>query len=78
MSMFAAVAASFVNIPADNGMLTHGQYFRELLESSVPTARGWTDTRDTVADGTTRRAVYRHQMHTCLSGTSEIGHETKL
>ena len=32
MSMFAAVTASFVKIPADNGMLAHVQYFR------VPTA----------------------------------------
>ena len=78
MSVFAAVTASFIKIPADNRMLTHVQYLREQLERRVPTALGWTDTSDTFADGTTRRAVDRHQMHTCLSGINEIGHEIKL
>jgi hypothetical protein len=78
MSVFAAVTASFVKIPADNGMLTHVQYLRELLDSRVLTGLGWTDTRDMVADGTTKGAVDRQQLHTCMSGTSEIGHEVKL
>ena len=78
MSVFAAVTASFVKILADNGMLTHVQYLRELLDSRVLTALGWTDTRDMVADGTTKGAVDRQQLHTCMSGTNEIGHEVKL
>jgi hypothetical protein len=53
MSVFAAVTASFINIPADSGMLSHEQYLRELLDSRVLTAIWWTDTRDMVADGAT-------------------------
>ncbi len=70
MRVFAAVTASFVKIPADNGMLTHVQYLRELLDSRVLTALGWTDTRDMVADGTTKGTVDRHHLHTCKSGTN--------
>ena len=54
MSVFVAVAASFIKIPADNGMLSHVQYLRELLDSRVLTAICWTDTRDLVADGATK------------------------
>ena len=31
-----------------------------------------------VADGTTKGAADRQQLHTCMSGTNEIGHEVKL
>jgi hypothetical protein len=79
MSMFAAVTASFFfKIPVGNGMLTHVQYLRELLDSRAPTALGWTGTRNMVTIGTTTEAADRHQRHTCLIGTSEIGHEIKL
>jgi len=78
MSVFAAVTASFIKIPADNGMLSHVQYLRELLDSRVLTAICWTDTRDMVADGATKGSIDRKQVHTCLSGTSEINLEIKL
>ena len=54
--VFAAVTASFINIPADNGMLSHVEYMRQLLDCRVVTALGWTDTRDMVADGATKRS----------------------
>ena len=45
-SVFVVVTASFVKIPADNGMLSHVQYLREALDSRVLSALGWIDTRD--------------------------------
>ena len=54
MSVFAALTASFIKIPADNSMLSHVQSMRELVDCRVVTALGWTDTRDMVADGATQ------------------------
>ena len=78
MSVLAAVTASFIKTPADNGMLSHFQYMRELLDCRVVTALGRTDTRDMVADGATKGAVDRSLLHECMSGTSAIRHEVKL
>ena len=74
VSVSAAVTASFIKIPADNGMLSHVQCMRELLDCRVVTALGWTDTRDMVADGATKGAVDRNLLHECMSGTSAIRH----
>ena len=52
-SVCAAVAASCVKIPVDNGMLPHVQYLRALLDSRVITAICWTD----MADGAKKGAV---------------------
>ena len=78
--MFVAVTASFINIPVEkkDGMLSHVQYLRELLDSRVVTAICWTDTRDMVADGATKGSIYRIQIQICMTGTSEINHEVKL
>ena len=35
MSVYAAVSASFIKIPADNGMLSYIQYLRELLDNRI-------------------------------------------
>ena len=56
MSVFAVVTASFIKIPVDNGMLSHVQYLRELLDSRVISAVGWTDTRDMVATAPQKRS----------------------
>ena len=66
MSVFAAATASFIKIPIDNGMLSHVQYLRELLDSRGLTAICWTDTRDMVADGATKGSIDRRQMHICM------------
>jgi hypothetical protein len=78
MSVFAAVTASFIKIPADNGMLANIQYLRELLDNRILTAICWVDTRDMLADGATKGSVDRSQLHSCMSGTSIIAHELKL
>ncbi|MFM7983037.1 MAG: hypothetical protein ACKPKO_27310, partial [Candidatus Fonsibacter sp.] len=78
MSVFAAVTASFIKIPADNGMLSYVQHLRELLDTRVLTAIAWVDTRDMVADGATKGSVDRSQLHCCMNGTSTLAHELKL
>ena len=65
MSVFVACTASYIKIPADNAMLSHVQYVRELLGCRVISALGWSDTRDMLADGTTQRVVERE---TCCTG----------
>ncbi|MFM7983436.1 MAG: hypothetical protein ACKPKO_29340, partial [Candidatus Fonsibacter sp.] len=78
MSVFAAVTASSIKIPADNGMLSYVQHLRELLDSRVLTAIAWVDTRDMVADGATKGSVDRSQLHCCMNGESTLAHELKL
>ena len=78
MSVFAAVTASFIKLPADNGMLSHAQYLPVLLDSRVLTAICWTDTLDMVVDGATKGSIDRRQLHTCMNGTNVINHEIKL
>ena len=73
MSVFVAVTASLIKLPADNGMLSHAQYLRELLDCRVVTAIGLTDTRDMVAHGATNSVVDRSLLHECM-GTSAIRH----
>ena len=78
MSVYAALAASFIKIPADNGMLANIQYLRELLDNRILTAICWVDTRDMLADGATKGSVDRSQLHSCMHGTSIIAHEQAL
>ncbi|MFM7983651.1 MAG: hypothetical protein ACKPKO_30440, partial [Candidatus Fonsibacter sp.] len=78
MSVFAALTASFIKIPADNGMLSYVQHLRELLDSRVLTAIAWVDTRDMVADGATKGSVDRSHLHSCMNGASTLAHELKL
>ena len=78
MSVYAAVTASFIKIPADNGMLSNIQYLRELLDNRILTAICWVGTRDMLADGATKGSIDRSQLHSCMSGTSTIAHELKL
>eukprot|EP00969_Alexandrium_andersonii_P077927 3437109-Alexandrium_andersonii.AAC.1 len=77
MSVFAACTAGFVKIPADNGMLAHVQYLRELLDQRTLKALIWTDTRDMIADGATKGAVDRELLHLAMQGCCKIQHEMK-
>ena len=76
MSVYAAVTAPFINIPADNGMLSYIQYLREFLDNRILTAISWVDTRDMLADGATKGSIDKSQLHSCMSGTSTIAHNS--
>jgi hypothetical protein len=78
LSVYTAVTATFVKTPADNGVLVHCLYIRELLDHNVLTAIVWLDTRDMVADGLTKGAVDRIAIHDLMDGKIDVRHECKL
>ena len=77
LSVYASVTATFVKTPADNGVLIHCLYLRELLDNNVIWALIWQDTRDMLADGLTKGSVDRKAIHDCMDGLIEIKHECK-
>ena len=77
MSVFAAVTATFIKIPADNGVLVHCLYLRELLDFRVLEYLIWLDTRDMTADGLTKGAVDRLALHDAMQGGIKFLHEAK-
>ena len=78
MSVYAAVTATFIKIPAEKSLLSHIQYLRELLDTKVLEALIWIDTRDMVADGLTKGAVDRDALHSCMAGIWQITHTAKI
>ena len=78
MSVYAAVTATFIKIPAEKSLLSHIQYLRELLDTKVLEALAWIDTRDMVADGLTKGSVEREALHECMSGRWKLNHESKV
>jgi len=77
LSVFAAVTATFLKIPAEKSLLSHVQYLRELLDTKVIEAILWIDTRDMIADGLTKGAVDRAALHETMAGTWTIQHAVK-
>ncbi len=78
LSVYASVTATFIKTPADNGVLVHCLYLRELLNNSVLFALVWQDTRDMLADGLTKGAVERTALHDAMNGYLKILHECKF
>ena len=78
MSVYAAVTAVFIKIPADSSVLCYLQYLRELLDNEVLFALAWVDTRDMLADGMTKGAIDRQDIHDCMSGQLRDTHEMKI
>ena len=72
LSVFAATTATFVKTPAENGVLCHLLFLRELLDHNVLHAFVWCDTRDMLADGLTKGAVDRAAIHAVMNGTCEL------
>jgi hypothetical protein len=54
MSVFAAVSAAFIEIPAGTFLLCRVQFIRELLDRRGIRYIVWLDTRDVSADGLTK------------------------
>ena len=78
MSVFSATTATFVKTPADNGVLCHIQYLRELLDEGILFAFVWADTRDMLADGLTKGSIDREQLHALMDGKVEVKHDIKI
>ena len=77
MSVFAAVTATFLKIPAEKSLLSHVQYIRELLDTHVLEALLWIATRDMIADGLTKGSVDREAIDSVLRGSWDIVHTCK-
>ena len=78
MSVYSATTATFVKTPADNGVLCHIQYLRELLDEGILYALVWADTRDMLADGLTKGSIDREQLHALMDGKVEVKHDIKI
>jgi len=78
LSVYAAVTATNIKIPAEKSLLSHIQFIRETLDNKVLQAIVWLDTRDMIADGLTKGTVERDLLHLLMSGKVQIMHECKL
>ena len=74
MSVYAAVTASQIKIPADSSLLCYLQYLRELLDLAL----AWVDTRDMLADGMTKGSIDRVDIHDCMQGKFRNSREMKI
>ena len=77
LSVFASITATFIKTPADNGVLVHCLYLRELLDNDVLYALIWVDTRDMTSDGFTKGAVDRKALHDLMDGRINLEHACK-
>ena len=77
MSVYAAVTAAHIKIPAEKALLGHLQFLRELLDKGVINALYWVDTRDMVADGMTKGSVARDAILRAMSGSIIVSHAVK-
>ena len=75
MSVFAAITATFIKIPAEKSLLSHVQYVRELLDRKVLKYLFWIDTRDMYADGLTKGSVQRAALHFIMEGIMGLARE---
>ena len=68
LSVYAAIIATFIKTPADQSVLCHLQYIRELLDHDVLRALVWLDTRGMIADGMTKGSIDRSELHRAMEG----------
>ena len=76
-SVFVSITSTFIKAPADNAVLSHIQYIRELLDTRVLQWLFWVDTRDMCADGLTKGSIDRETIHELMSGKLTLRHGTK-
>ena len=77
LSVYAAVTATNIKVPAEKSLLSHVQFLRECLDNRLLSAIVWLDTRDMYADGLTKGAVERTLLHMLMNGQVEFKHECK-
>ena len=74
-SVYAAVTATYIKVPAEKSLLTHLQYVREQLDHGILRKLFWMDTRDMIADGLTKGTVSRDCLHEVMDCHLKINHE---
>ena len=77
MSIWSAVAAIHVKTPAEKSLLGHLQFLKELLMRRVVHTLRWVDTRMMHADGLTKGAVARDDLHRIMNGMLQYAREFK-
>ena len=78
LSVYAAIIATFIKTPADQSVLCHLQYVRELRDHDVLRALVWLDTRDMIADGMTKGSIDRSELHRAMEGLIKATQECKM
>ena len=78
MGVYASITQSFQKTPADQSVLIHCLYIRQLLTDGVLSALSWVDTRDMHADGLTKGSVDRKALHDIMKGTISQNQEIKI
>ena len=73
-SVFSAATAAQIKIPAQQSLVSHVQFLRELLDRGVLHRLWWIDTRDMVADGLTKGSIEREALHMIMDGAINMQH----
>ena len=78
MSLFAAIAATTVKIPAEKNLAGHLFWLRELIDRKVLSQIQWADTRDMSSDGHTKGSIDRQMLLDVMLGKFTYQHKTLL
>ena len=57
-----------VKTPAEESLISHVQYLRELLDKGILEHISWLDTRDMVSDGLTKGSIDRADIRKIMDG----------
>ena len=72
MSVYSAISAPTLKVPAESSTFLHLKWIRELIERQVLHCIAWIDTRSMVPDGLTKGSVDRKALHDAMAGIWEI------
>ena len=75
MSLFAAVSAAQVKVPAERSLAGHLFWLRELLDRKVINTLRWCDTRDMTADCHTKGSIARQTILELMLGDFTFKHK---
>jgi hypothetical protein len=78
MSVYAAVSSSNVKTPAEQSLLVHIKWLRACLDAGLLYAMVWSDTRSMLADGMTKGAIDRSDLHRAMECIWRISQEFKV
>ena len=77
MSLYAAVAASTIKVPAERSLAGHLYWLRELIDNHVLRRLRWCDTRDMSADCHTKGSIDRQVILDLMKGHYRFRHERR-
>jgi len=77
MSLYAAVAASTIKVPAERSLAGHLYWLRELVDNHVLRRLRWCDTRDMSADCHTKGSIDRQAILELMAGRYKFNHERR-